>query len=422
MPVFKKLDKETYQNAILVIKVLKRSVKMAMEQKLYYQNAYLKSFSAELIKQEKDESGRLYAVLSKTAFYPTGGGQPYDTGTLNEIKVLDVEEVDGEIRHYIETNLDTADSIQGKINWERRFDHMQQHSGQHILSAAFEELYQYKTVSFHLGKDTLTIDLEIDNLSFEEAAEVEELANKIILENRPITTEWVNEDELNQYKLRKELSVSKNIRLVIIPDFDYNGCGGTHPDSTGQVASLKILGWERQKKKVRVEFVCGKRVLQQLGRKHSILQQLTASLNAPEQDMVEAVNRMLVHRKELEKSREESKEKLLSYESAELIAECGGNVVSKVYKNRSIQELQKLARLLVSEGEDRTFLLVAENGDKLQFVFVRGKNADCNLKEWTKEALLLIEGKGGGNDSLSQGGGKLMDGEQFVQKLIGKMR
>lgn len=393
-----------------------------MEQKLYYQDAYLKSFSGELIKQEKDESGRLYAVLSQTAFYPTGGGQPFDTGTLNDIKVIDVEEVDGEIRHYIETHLDTTDSIKGMIDWERRFDHMQQHSGQHILSAAFEELYHYKTVSFHLGKDTLTIDLETDNLSFEEAAEVEELANKIILENRPITTEWVNEDELNQYKLRKELSVSKNTRLVIIPDFDYNGCGGIHPDSTGQVASLKILGWERQKKKVRVEFVCGKRVLQQLGRKHSVLQQLTASLNAPEQDMVEAVNRMLVHRKELEKSLEESRNSLLSYESAELIAECDGDVASKVYKNRSIQELQKLARLLVSDTEDRTFLLVAENGDKLQFVFARGKNANSNLKEWTKEALLLIDGKGGGNDSLAQGGGKLMEGEQFVLQLIGKIR
>lgn len=412
----------TYQNAILVIKVLKRSVKQAMEQKLYYQNAYLKSFSAQLINQEIDESGRLYAVLSQTAFYPTGGGQPFDTGTLNDIKVMDVEEVDGEIRHYIETHLDTTDSIKGMIDWERRFDHMQQHSGQHILSAAFEELYNYKTVSFHLGKDTLTIDLETENLSFEEAAEVEVLANKIILENRPIITEWVNEDELSQYKLRKELSVSKNIRLVIIPDFDYNGCGGTHPDSTGQVASLKILGWERQKKKVRVEFVCGKRVLQQLGRKHSVLQQLTASLNAPEQDMVETVNRMLVHRKELEKTLEESREKLLSYESAELIAECDGDVASKVYKNRSIQELQKLARLLVSDAEDRTFLLVAENGDKLQFVFARGKNANRNLKEWTTEALLLIDGKGGGNDFLSQGGGRLMDGEQFVQQLIGKIK
>jgi alanyl-tRNA synthetase len=406
----------------LLSKFLNRSVKQEMEQELYYQNAYLKSFSAELIKQEKDESGRLYAVLSKTAFYPTGGGQPSDTGTLNEIKVLDVEEVEGEIRHYIETHLDTTDTIKGRIDWNRRFDHMQQHSGQHILSAAFEELYQYKTVSFHLGKDTLTIDLETDNLSFEEAAEVEKLANKIILENRPITTVWVNEEELNQYKLRKELSVSKNIRLVIIPEFDYNGCGGTHPDSTGQVASLKILGWERQKKKVRVEFVCGERVLKQLGRKHSVLQQLTASLNAPEQDMVEAVNRMLVHRKELEKSLEESRDRLLSYESAELIAECDRDVASKVYKNRSIQELQKLARQLVSEAEDRTFLLVAENEDKLQFVFARGKSANTNLKELTKEALLIVDGKGGGNESLAQGGGKLMDGEQFVQQLIGKMR
>ncbi|MGA9226775.1 MAG: DHHA1 domain-containing protein [Mesobacillus sp.] len=389
-----------------------------MEQKLYYQDAYLKNFTAELIKQGNDESGRLYAVLSQTAFYPTGGGQPFDTGTLNGVEVLDVEEVEGEIRHYLAGPLSECAEVEGLIDWERRFDHMQQHSGQHILSAAFEELYQYKTVSFHLGKETLTIDLAIENLSSEEAFAVEKLANKVILENRPIVTKWVNKEELKQYQLRKELSVSENIRLVIIPDFDNNGCGGTHPSSTGQVASLKILGWERQKKKVRVEFVCGTRVLQQLEKKHTILQQLTSLLNAPEQEMAGSVQRMLENRKELEKAVEESKERLLTYEASELIGGNSQDLISRVFQNRNVQELQKLARLLVSKADNKTFLLIAENQDKLQFVFARGMLAEGNMKELAGKALAMINGKGGGNDLFAQGGGdKLIPGEQLRKQI-----
>ncbi|MBS8263199.1 alanyl-tRNA editing protein [Mesobacillus boroniphilus] len=388
-----------------------------MEYKLYYQDAYLKKFSAELVIQKVDESGSIYAILSQTAFYPTGGGQPFDTGFLNGIEVVDVEEVGGEIRHYIKEELTEGTRIEGTIDWERRFDHMQQHAGQHILSAAFEEMYGYKTVSFHLGKDTLTIDLDTDNLCADEAIKVEELANQVILENHPIITKWVDEEELKQYRLRKELSVSNNIRLVIIPDFDYNGCGGTHPYSTAEVGSLKILGWERQKKMVRVEFVCGQRVLNKLGQKHEAIKKLTALLNAPEQDMGAAVNRLLVQKKELEKSIEEMKDQLLNFEAAEIIGSGKNKIVTRVFQDRSIQELQKLARLMVSNAEDKIFLLASENGDKLQFVFAKGKNEEGNLKEWSKHALSIIDGKGGGNETLVQGGGRLISGEEFIQAI-----
>lgn len=388
-----------------------------MENKLYYRDAYLKNFSAELIEQKEDEAGRRYVTLSQTAFYPTGGGQPSDFGLLNGIEVVDVEEVGGEIRHYIKEELKEGNRIEGSIDWERRFDHMQQHAGQHILSAAFEELYGYKTVSFHLGKDTLTIDLDTETLNADEAAKVEELANQVILDNRPIITKWVDEEELKQYRLRKELSVSNNIRLVIIPDFDYNGCGGTHPNSTAEVGSLKILGWERQKKLVRVEFVCGQRVLDMLGQKHEVIKELTALLNAPEQDMGAAVNRLLGQKKVLEKTIEEMNDQLLTFEVSEIIESGKNKISSRVFQDRSIQELQKLARLLVSNAEDRIFLLAAENGDKLQFVFAKGKNAEGNLKEWSKHALSIIDGKGGGSDTLVQGGGKLISGKEFIRMV-----
>ncbi|KIY21701.1 MULTISPECIES: serine-tRNA(Ala) deacylase AlaX [Mesobacillus] len=384
-----------------------------MENKLYYQNAYTKTFTAELVRQGADESGRNYAVLTQTAFYPTGGGQPFDTGVLNGIKVVGVEEIDGEIRHYIQEPLEEGMPIKGEIDWDRRFDHMQQHAGQHILSAAFEELYGYKTVSFHLGKKTLTIDLETEKLSTEEADRVEKLANRVILENRPIFSKWIDGEEVKQYKLRKPLSVANNIRLVIIPEFDYNGCGGTHPNSTGEAGNLKILGWERQKKLIRVEFVCGQRVLSILWEKQAILKELSILLNAPEQDLVSSVNRLLGQKKTIE----EMGSQLLQYEAAELIAANSGNIVSHVYQNRSIQELQKLARLLTGQAEEKVFLLVAENEDNLQFVFARGKNAQGNLKEWSKHALLIIDGKGGGSDQLVQGGGKWMPGDEFIKAI-----
>ncbi len=221
-------------------------------EKLFYQDSYMRAFTARVLKAERDEQGHFYVVLDRTAFYPTGGGQPHDTGTLNSVHVYDVEEIGGEVRHYIEDPVDVHHEIAGEIDWERRFDHMQQHAGQHILSAAFAEMVGYQTVSFHLGQQICSIDLDAVDLTDEEIMQVENKANDIILENRPVETRWVSAEELSQYPLRKEVSVSDNIRLVIIPDFDYNGCGGTHPNSTGQVSALKMLHWEKQKKKVRV--------------------------------------------------------------------------------------------------------------------------------------------------------------------------
>ena len=236
---------------------------MATE-KLYYQNQSMRAFRSKLKRMDQDEKGRIYAVLEKTAFYPTGGGQPHDTGTINGVYVYDVEEAEGEIRHFIEERLEVDSECVGELDWERRFDHMQQHAGQHILSAAFEQVCGYQTVSFHLGKETCTIDLHTGALREEVAFQAEQLANQLILENRPIEAKWVTQEELSQYSLRKDLSVSENIRLVIIPDFDYNGCGGTHPESTGKVSSIKILHWEKQKGHARLHFVCGNRVMKNL--------------------------------------------------------------------------------------------------------------------------------------------------------------
>lgn len=392
-----------------------------MENKLYYQNAYIKSFYSKVIKQDIDQSGTAFVVLEQTAFYPTGGGQPYDTGTIDGIHVINVEEMDGEIRHYLTESLkDVTVEVNGELDWKRRFDHMQQHAGQHILSASFESLFGYKTVSFHLGKEILTIDLDTEQLSDQEAMKAEALANQIILENRPIETKWVSEEELSQYKLRKELSVTDNIRLVMIPNFDYNGCGGTHPSDTSQVRAIKILDWERQKKKIRLQFICGDRVLEQLHQKQKTLLELTKLLNAPEQEMGAAVRRLIETGKEQEQSLVAASEALLSFEAKDTLNGAEGEVIiGKLYKNRPIQELQKLARLMMNEKDEITFLAVAENEDRLQVVCAKGSAASGNMKNVIAEILPQINGKGGGNESFAQGGGAaVISGEQLLQNLL----
>ena len=375
-----------------------------MKELLYYQDVMLQEFDATIISKGTDESDRHYVVLSNTAFYPTGGGQPHDTGTLNALEVIDVEKVDDEIRHYIEGDLSTLDGVvHGKLNWPRRFDHMQQHAGQHILTAAFVELFNAQTVSFHLGSEQVTIDLAIETISEQQLAAAEARANDIILENRPIQTIWVTEQELGNYNLRKEVAVTGDIRLVIIPNFDYNGCGGTHPTSTGQVSTIKILGTEKMKGNVRVSFVCGQRVLTELGMRKKVLADVARQLSVPEIDAATALTKVLSTQKTTEKALAAAKEELLTYEAKALVNSEG--VVTAAFNQRTMQELQKIARMIVTEQKDVIALLVSENEGKLQFVAARGNNVSKSMKDVAQKALPLINGKGGGNDQMVQGGG-----------------
>jgi alanyl-tRNA synthetase len=394
-----------------------------MTKKLYYEDPYIKSFTSKIMEQKQDEAGKWYVTLEETAFYPTGGGQPFDQGTLNTTCVTNVEEVDGELRHYMEIPL-TENEVTGSIDWDRRFDHMQQHAGQHILSAAFAEELGFETVSFHLGKETLTIDINTEELTEEMAEAVEDLANQLIIENRPIQTKWVTEEESKNYPLRKKLSVVDHIRLVIIPDFDYNGCGGTHPKSTGEVSSIKILNWEKQKKTTRVQFVCGKRVLKQLHTKNKVLSQVGHLLSSPEQEMPSAVKRLLEQLKDVEKAVEEAKDSLLQFEARDLLSKADDLIVGHVFQDRSIQELQKLARYITSTNESVQAFLLTENEGKVQMVFAKGQAQAGSMKALIGQILPLINGKGGGNDTMSQGGGEAgrLSGEELLTIIVNNFK
>lgn len=386
-----------------------------MRNLFYYQDAMMKEFTANVVKTGT-ENDRSYIVLDNTAFYPTGGGQPHDTGWIDSFEIVDVETVDGEIRHYTYADVSNiSEEILGKLNWTRRFDHMQQHTGQHILTAAFVELFDMATTSFHLGTELVTIDLNIADITEKQLEAVENRANEIILENRPIEAKWVTKSELSQYNLRKDVKVDEDIRLVIIPDYDYNGCGGTHPTSTGQVGMLKILATEKMKKQIRVHFVCGNRVRTQLAMRKHVLSDVARQLSVPEEQAAEALRKFVEVAKVTEKSLSEAQDALLEFEARELAKQ---SFVATSFENRSIQQLQKLARFITQQNPMAIALLVANNEDKIQFVAARGSEQTKSMKDISAIALPLINGKGGGSDALVQGGGeKIVTAESLLEAL-----
>lgn len=389
-----------------------------LQNRLYYAQPNCKKFTAQTIKNAQDEDGKSYILLNQTAFYPTGGGQPHDTGTINGVEVIDVVEMNEEIRHYLAEPLESTEQVDCVINWERRFDHMQQHAGQHILSAAFVELFDFQTVSFHLGKSLVSIDLAVADISNEQLQAVEKFANDIILENRPIEAKWVTENELAAYPLRKAIQATGEIRLVIIPDFDYNGCGGTHPESTGQVNALKILSTEKHRGQTRVHFVCGRRVLQQLHNKTAVVKEASQLLSASEEEIGQAIEKLLGDNHSLDKTLKEKEESLLQFEAKELMEAQQEAVVTATFENRSIQQLQKLARLIVAEADETIVLLAAKNENKLQFVAAKGKLVELSMKTISAAVLPEINGKGGGSDAFIQGGGDIsMSVEALVEMM-----
>ncbi|MCB0237249.1 MAG: alanyl-tRNA editing protein, partial [Anaerolineae bacterium] len=230
-----------------------------MTERLYYQDSYISSFEATLLSWS-DFDGRQTVALDRTAFYPTGGGQPCDTGTLNGVPVVDVRDGGDLIWHVLAGPLPLDDAIvRGEIDWSRRWDHMQNHSGQHILSQSFIETHDALTVAWHLSDTSLTIDLNRIGLSDEALADAERLANLVVQRNLPITARIVSEDELPALALRKQPAIDGPLRLVEIGDFDRVACSGTHVAATAQVGLIKLLRAERRGQETRIHFVCGGR-------------------------------------------------------------------------------------------------------------------------------------------------------------------
>jgi alanyl-tRNA synthetase len=373
--------------------------------RLYYSDSYLRVFSARVVARDTF-GGNPAVALDQSAFYPEGGGQPADRGTLNGVAVLDVQARDGVVWHMLEREL-PRDAVEGEVDWPRRFDHMQQHHGQHLLSAAFVEALGLQTVSFHLGALMATIDLDAPVLGAEQVAAAESLANEVVWQDRPVQARFVSAGELAALPLRKAPAVSGPVRVVSVPGFDHSACGGTHPSSTGGVGLIAVRGWARQKSGVRVEFVCGGRALRDYRRVNGITSQLAAGLSVAPDDLPATIERLRASEAGARKALEAAQGELLDAEAARLLAQAAAvgdmRVVRAVIHGRSVEALRALAqRVVASAGAVAVLGLSAE---RAQLLVARSADVSIDAAAALRAALPLIEGKGGGSPSLAQGSG-----------------
>ncbi len=389
-----------------------------MDKRPYYTNAYTHSFNAAII--EKVEGNGI--ILDHTYFYPTSGGQPHDTGTINGIAVVNVtiREEDEAVLHWTEEEV-TESEATAVIDWNRRFDHMQQHTGQHILSQAFIQTAVAETVSFHLSDDTVTIDLSVPQLSSQQIEKAEQLANQIVFENRPITTRFVSLEEAKTLSLRKiPPTRDGRVRLVKIEAFDLNACGGTHVDHTGSVGLIKIIKSERQAGQVRIEFCCGHRALADYGIKNTILFDLSATLTTGYANLPASIEKLRAENKQNGRLLKKLKTDLLRYEADELVKNgrlLGNNtLITHVFDDKDGNDLRTLGKQL-SQHKDTIALLGSVAGGKVQLLFSRHADADGDMNQLLRVAFQEIKGGGGGSPTLAQGGGGMMEKTAVEQAI-----
>ncbi len=392
-------------------------------ERLFDCDPYLKVFCAEVLHVLPYE-GNYGVILDRTAFYPEGGGQPSDTGHLDDATVLQVIEKDGEILHITDKPIESRE-IRGSIDWARRFDLMQQHTGQHILSACFEEMFGGRTDSFHMGKDISSIEIDIDSFSSNDAESLENEANDIIYKNLPIIVKVVSKEELQSLPLRKMPVVTENIRIVNIEEVDCSPCGGTHVKATGEVGIIKIKNWERCKGGIRFIFVCGSRALKDYSLDNSIIRGLGEIFSVKDTDIIEAAGKMLNNLKITEKRLLSAAQELIKYEAENIIKEhpAGGSIklISRIFEGRSMDDIRLLARYLTQTPNTIT-LLASKNeigkstSSNVQVVFSRSENMDMDMNSIFKATIHIIDGKGGGSARSAQGGGSKVEGlEEFMK-------
>ncbi|GAB6169392.1 DHHA1 domain-containing protein [Clostridium carnis] len=378
-------------------------------EKLYYKDQYIKEFTAEVIDvKEKDE--RYHVVLDKTAFFPGGGGQFCDLGVIENIEVIDVYEENEVIYHVLERKLIKIHKVKCQIDWERRRDGMNQHFAQHVLSGCFYKLFNANTVSFHLGKDSSTVDIE-GYLEEEKIREAEKMANEMIAKNLNVEFLIPSRKELKKLNLRRALpNTNEEIRVVKIDDLDINACCGVHPKSTLDLRMIKIKRWEKHKKATRIEFLAGDRAVSDSLRKDLFVSEICRYLSSNEEEAIKSIKNLTLELREAINEKNKIEEEIAAYEMKEMIssAEKIGNIsiVKNIYNYENVKYIQKLANKIV-DNENTIALIVTKNNDRANVIFSASNNIkNINMNELLKDAITLIDGKGGGSAISAQGAGK----------------
>ena len=377
--------------------------------KLFYEDQYIKSFEASIV-DIKEKEGKYYITLDKTAFFPGGGGQSSDLGTIDGLNVIDIIEEKNEIIHILNEKPKTIENVHCEIDWNRRFDGMQQHLGQHVLSGCFFNLFNANTVGIHLGKDISTVDI-VGTISEEQIIEVERKANEIILENHKVEFVMTTRKEAKSLGLRRELATKdQGIRVVKIQDLDINACCGVHPNSTLELQLIRIKGIENHKGNTRIEFLAGNRAVLNYLDSDRILGKVCNTLSAGYEEVEKSISNLLHNYREVREENSKIRIKLAEFEVNELVQ--SGEVVDevsiikKIYSEENMKFLTKLANTIVEE-DNRVILFAIKDKDKANLLFSCSKNLkSLNMGTLLKDAISLIDGNGGGSNILAQGAGK----------------
>jgi alanyl-tRNA synthetase len=387
-----------------------------MTDHLYYHDSFLYDFDAEV--RSVLETPRPALVLDRTAFYPTSGGQLHDTGWLtsensaSKFRVTEVSEAeDGHVIHYLEApikDIQPGTRVHGQIDAARRRDHMQQHSAQHVLSAAFVRLFKMPTVSFHMADDYCSIDLDTPTLTQEQIESAERLANEIVLENRPVDIRFVTREEAERLGLRKLPPTQRDqLRLINIHDFDLCACGGTHVAHTGQIASLLLRKTEKVRQGWRVEFVAGQRAVATARRDFSTLTATAALFSSHIYDVPEQTRKSIEEVRSLRKQLEQSLDDLAAAQAGALLAETpetnGRKIIVRTFSNRDLAYLKLLAQKLTRLSSAAIALLATDSPQPV-LVFAQSAGQPHDMAALLKQTVATLGGRGGGSKDLAQGG------------------
>lgn len=380
-----------------------------MTERLYYEDAYRTGFTAQVVERGNLQD-RPAVRLNRTAFYPTSGGQPHDIGHLNDAGVIDVQaDKKGAVLHVLASPLpEETTSVVGQVDWPRRYDHMQQHSGQHLLSQVFYRRLGLETVSVHFGEALNTVDLEGDRLTEEELAAAETEVNELVWQDRPVRAYWVTETELGTVPLRRAPQVGGRVRIVEIDKFDWSACGGTHVRRTGEIGLISLLRTERHRGRSRVHFVCGRRALVDAAERRELLAETAGLLDSGVRDVPALVAKLQEALRGAEREVKTLREGLVEYQARELLAEAetAGSLrlVAGEMADCGPADLQRLARALIAEP-GIVALLGCARGGKGTVVFARSEDCSLHAGNLLRDTMKEFGGGGGGRPDFAQGGG-----------------
>ncbi|WP_370782576.1 DHHA1 domain-containing protein [Allisonella histaminiformans] len=364
---------------------------------LFYRDEYAREFDAEVISCQKGKKGYEVA-LSDTAFYPEGGGQPADRGTLGQVNVLDVKRRNGEILHITDAPLEPGMTVHGVLDWERRFDHMQQHSGEHILSGVVHAQFGYDNVGFHMNDEVVTVDFN-GPITWEEAMELEDKVNAYIWIDAESRELYPSEEELKAMDYRSKIELKGKVRLVEYPGADLCACCGTHVAHTGEIGLMKILSVSRHKDGVRMEMLFGGRAMKDYDRKHLLNTEFSCRLSSKPYETGEALQRVLDEMNAMKFRMQAMNERYYAMRATSIPV--GEPVIFFNEPGMSMVEIRKFCDYLISTGKVKTAMIISPK-DKESVNYVMG-SADLNMRDVGKLLNEELHGRGGGRPEMVQG-------------------